>query len=283
MIISPKYDYFLKELFHNPVVLRFFIGDVLEISQNQIHTVHLKNTFLRKRFRKQKQGILDLVVELNDNIKINIELQVKVFENWEKRQLFYLSKLYTEDIVTGENYSCLRKTIGISILDFNLSQRESYHTVYRLKDKDGYEFSDLLEIHIIELNKELTDKGEIDDWIRFFNAETEEDLKMIRTKNPGIQEAIKELKRMSMNNPLRLRYETYLKRVRDERAREMYVRNQGKAEGKAESILTLLEKRGPIPETLRSTILSERNLSKLDEWLVLASESRSVEEFLDKY
>lgn len=283
MIISPKYDYFLKELFHNPVVLRFFIGDVLEISQNQIHTVHLKNTFLRKRFRKQKQGILDLVVELNDNIKINIELQVKVFENWEKRQLFYLSKLYTEDIVTGENYSCLRKTIGISILDFNLSQRENYHTVYRLKDKDGYEFSDLLEIHIIELNKELTDKGEIDDWIRFFNAETEEDLKMIRTKNPGIQEAIKELKRMSMNNPLRLRYEAYLKRVRDERAREMYVRNQGKAEGKAESILTLLEKRGPIPETLRSTILSERNLSKLDEWLVLASESRSVEEFLDKY
>ena len=41
-----------------------------------------------------------------------------------------------------------------------------------------------------------------------------------RTENPGILEAIRGLRRMSMNNPLRLRYEAYLKRVRDEKDRE---------------------------------------------------------------
>ena len=35
-----------------------------------------------------------------------------------------------------------------------------------------------------------------------------------------------------MSNPLRLRYEAYLKRVRDEKAREGYVWDQGEAKGR---------------------------------------------------
>ncbi len=294
MIISPKYDYFMKEMFHNSVVLRYFIGDVLKIPQEQILNIRLRDTFLRKRLKKQKLGILDVVVELNDDIKINIELRVKVFEYWDRRQLFYLSKLYTEDIVSGENYSCLKKTIGISILNFNLSEHNSYHTIYRLRDKGGHEFSDQLEIHVIELNKELTGQGEIDDWIRFFNVKTEEDIEMIKTNNPGIREAIRELRRMSLNNPLRVLHEAHLKQIRDEKARESYVRKQGIAEGiaegkaegiaegKAEAIIYLLEMKGPVGEELQTQIRSEKNIAQLDQWVRLAAQSRSVEEFQNK-
>ena len=59
--------------------------------------------------------------------------------------------------------------MGISILDFNLTDRSRYHGVYRLRDEDGYEFTDAMEIHVIELKKKLTGEGEVDDWIRFFN------------------------------------------------------------------------------------------------------------------
>lgn len=287
MIISPKYDYVMKEMFQNKLVLRFFLGDVLAIPQKEIHTVRLRNPFLRRRLGRQKLGILDLVVELNDSKKINIELQVKVFENWEKKQLFYLSKLYAEDLMVGENYDNLRKTIGISILDFNLNERDEYHSVYRLRDKAGNELTNLLEIHILELNKKLAGQGEIDPWIQFFNAETEEDLKMIKTNNPGIQEAIRELKRMSMSNPIRLRYEAYLKRTRDEQARELYVRNRaqaegrekGLAEGRTESILELLEMKGPVTEELQNRIRSQKNLEQLEQWFRIAVKSDSVEEF----
>ncbi len=41
---------------------------------------------------------------------------------------------------------------------------------------------------------------------------------MIKTNNPGILEAIGELRRMSLKNPLRLWYEAYMKSVRDDRA-----------------------------------------------------------------
>ncbi|MCI7129669.1 MAG: hypothetical protein MSA09_03730 [Lachnospiraceae bacterium] len=43
----------------------------------------------------------------------------------------------------------------------------------------------------------------MDDWIRFFNAQTEEDLDMLQTKNIGIQTAIEEVKKML--KPLRQR------------------------------------------------------------------------------
>lgn len=241
MIISPKYDAFFKEMFRNETIRRYFVGDILGIPQKDIRSVELKNTFLWRRYRKQKLGILDIVIELNSREKINIELQVKAVKHWDKRQLFYLSKLYEEELLLGQRYERLKRCVGISILDFNLSERREYHSVYRLRDQNGNEFSDILELHVIELNKELAGDGEVENWIRFFNAKTEEDLRMIKTKNPGIMEAIGELKRMSMSNPLRLMYEAYLKRVRDEKAREDYVWDQGKEEG--ELLLAELMKR----------------------------------------
>ena len=151
-----------------------------------------------------------------------------------KRQLFYLSKLYAEDLRRGEDYSRLKKCVGISILDFNRDDSPEYHRVYRLKDKNGKEYSDILELHVLELNKRLTGQGEVEDWIRFFNAESEEDLDMIRTKNPGIQEAIEELRRLSMDNPIRALYEAHQKKVRDQKARDEYVWDLGREEGHRE-------------------------------------------------
>ena len=141
MFVPPKSDVSMKELFQNETVLRYFISAVLAIPPEDIRTIHLKNTFLRRRYRKQKQGILDILAEMNDDSKINIELQVKHYAYWDRRQLFYLSKLYTEDMRSGEDYALLKKCVSISILDFNLTDRKEYHHVYRLRDQQGYEFS----------------------------------------------------------------------------------------------------------------------------------------------
>lgn len=232
--ISPKEDFCFKELFSIEIVRKGFISDVLSIPMEDIKSVRLLNTFLWKRFKKQKQGILDVVVELNDNTKINIEIQTKVYSHWDKRSLFYLSKLFTEDLKTGKGYSDLKKCIHISILDFNLTDRPIYHSVYRLRDTEGNEFTDLFELHIIELRKQLNGTEAIDNWIRFFNAESKEDLKMIRTKNVGLQTAIEQLREISLTRRLRLIHEAKLKEKRDRRAQDDYVRNQGMEEGREE-------------------------------------------------
>ena len=101
MVVLPKYDEFFKGIFRNETVRRHFIGDVLGISQEDIRCVELKNTFLWKRCWRQKLGILDVVLELNGSRKVNIELQVKPVKDWDKRQLFYLSRLYSEELGAG--------------------------------------------------------------------------------------------------------------------------------------------------------------------------------------
>lgn len=87
----------------------------------------------------------------------------------------------------------------------------------------------MLEVHIIELNKPLRGMGPMDEWIRLFNAETEEELEMLeaKTKNVGIIEAVKEVREMSLRKTLRALHEARLKEIRDRNAREDYVRSEG--------------------------------------------------------
>lgn len=233
---SLKYDFVFKYLMLNEEVRRAFISDVLNIPLERIRSTKLLDTYLWKRFRKQKQGIVDVLVELDNHSKVNIELQIKMIKDWDKRNLFYLAKLFTGDLLVGENYSKLKKCICISILDFNLDEGPEYHKVYRLRDEQGEEFSDMFEIHIIELRKGLSGDRRVNEWIELINAESKEELSMIqaRTNNPGILAAIEELRVMGLGKNLRLLYEAHMKEIRDRNARDAYVYDEGHAEGKAE-------------------------------------------------
>ena len=88
-----------------------------------------------------------------------------------------------------------------------------------------------IEIHTIELKKKLNGENRVDDWIRLFNAKTEEELDMIKTSNPGIREAMRELRVMSLGKRLRLIHEEHLKEIRDRHMIEDEAREQGQAEG----------------------------------------------------
>ena len=232
MIISPKWDYCMKELFRNPVIRKYFISVVLNIPVEMIRSTRLLNTYLWRRYRYQKQGILDVLVELNDDTKINIELQVKAVRNWDKRQLFYLGKMLTEEISFGRSYDVMKRCVAISILDFNLTEDKQYHKTYLLRDEEGRLFSNLLELHVIELNKVLMGQN-IDEWIRFFNVKTEGDLDMLRmqTNNAGILEAIKEVEHMSLSRWAKAQYEEHMKRVMDRKAEDAYVFDRGVERG----------------------------------------------------
>lgn len=262
-IISLKFDFSFKHLFLNEEVRCHFISDVLGIPLEEIRKVRLANTFLWKRFKKQKQGILDVSLELNNDSKVDIELQIEMLDFWDRRSLFYLAKLFTEGLFTGQEYDKLKRCISISVIGFNLDKRPEYHKVYRLRDETGHEFSDLLEIHIIELNKSLNGVGRMDDWIRLFNARTEEELKMLEmsTKSAGILAAIKEVREMSLLKSMKELHEAKQKEIRDRNARESYVRKEGVKQGIEQGIeqgggLKLIDqvqrklRKGKIPEII---------------------------------
>lgn len=229
-IISMKYDFLFKEVMSDKKILRLFLSDVLDIPAEEILQITYQNPFLRKRRRQEKQGILDLIVEFNNQTKVNIELQIKWHLRWDKRDLFYLARMYADDLRSGEKYDKLKKCICISILDFNYTNREKYHTVYRLRDSEGNEFSDLFEVHTIELGKKLNG-NKLDDWIRLFNATTEGELKMIASKNVGVQMAAMKIRKLSLTQKIRILYEAHMKEIRDRKWFADGTREEGRLEG----------------------------------------------------
>lgn len=70
-----------------------------------------------------------MALELNDDTKINVELQIRMQKHWIKRQLFYLARMYDEDLKLGQDYRKLQKCISIGILDFKLLEGEGCHSI----------------------------------------------------------------------------------------------------------------------------------------------------------
>ena len=69
--------------------------------------------YLIETISHELESVMLLALEMAGGAKVNIELQVRRQENWVKRKLFYLARLYTEDLFAGQNYDRLRKCISI--------------------------------------------------------------------------------------------------------------------------------------------------------------------------
>ena len=149
-----------------------------------------------------------------------------------------------------------------------MDKRAQYHNVYTLRDKLGNIYMDILELHTIELKKQpnQAQPSPLDEWHRLFNAKTQEDLDMIKSKtgNIGIMEAIKELKEISVTDRIRLEYEYRLKAKRDREAEDEFVFEEGKAQGLEQGIEQERQ------QGIKSLIHSMRAIDAADEQVIAA-------------
>ena len=79
-----------------------------------------------------KESRLDLLGKASDGTIINLEIQVAKQEYMGRRSLYYWSRLYNE-LKSGEEYTELKRTVTINILDFNLFEKKkypSYHSCF---------------------------------------------------------------------------------------------------------------------------------------------------------
>ena len=63
---------------------------------------------------------LNLNLKVNNRL-VNVEIQVKNEPDYRDRTLFYWAKLYSSELKSGEDYSELKQTITINII--NLSKQ----------------------------------------------------------------------------------------------------------------------------------------------------------------
>ena len=220
-------------------------------------------------------------------------MQVHIQKHWTERNLYYLGRMYTDDLMLGENYGKLHRCISISLLDFKLlPDTGNYHNIYRLRNREGEELTDLWEVHIIELGKELTG-NRIDDWIRLFNATSQEEIDQIAEQNGRMRDVAEVVRQMGLIRTIRWFYDGYWRAKRDRWAEDEYVRDEGiaigeargRAEGKAEDIIHLLENAGrgeTLPERLIQRIKSQKDEEVLKRWLLSAARAETVAQFIEQ-
>ncbi len=158
---------------------------------------------------------------MNDDTQIDTEIQLSELKIWSDRALFYISKMYTDQIGKGQKYDVLKKCVSISILDFVLFENEPefYSRFHILEDTRHFLYSDKMEFHVIELPKLpdnlRDDSGRIELWAKFINAEKKEEFDMIAEKDPYIQSAYDHLQVISQDEQKRLEYEARQKAILD--------------------------------------------------------------------
>ena len=87
-------------------------------------------------------------VLLNSSMEIDTEIQLSEMKIWADRSLFYLSKMFAEQIEPGQKYSALKKCVSISILDFILFPGEApfYSRFHIREDTRGFVYTDKMEL-----------------------------------------------------------------------------------------------------------------------------------------
>lgn len=103
---------------------------------------------------------------------------------------------------------------------------------------------------------------------------------MIAVKNEGMREAVEVVRQMGLIRTLRWMYDDYWRARRDRWDEDEYVRDEGRAEGKAESIIHLLQNiNDALSQELIQKIRGQKDEEILNRWLLSAAKAESVEQF----
>ena len=253
-IMFPTVDFCFKELMKNPKVRKGFVAAILGKEPETVRRTTVIETELRKESEDDKLGILDVLVELEDGVKMNMEMQVPYFEYWANRVLFYVSKIYTGQIQKGDDYDKLQKCIHVSILDFiHFPQDQRCYRKITLCDVEtGEQYTDLMELHVLELKK-LPPEDQNEDgvirWMRFLGGKSRKEFEDMAEKDEYIKEAYEDLKKLSLDEQKRLEYEARERALHDYNTQMNSAERRGKRAALKELIRKKLDK-GMSPEDI---------------------------------
>ena len=292
ILLDPKIDIVFKQIFAsegNEALLISLINSTLS-EEDYIDSVTIINAKNLQRFVVDKLSEIDIKAKCRDGRLINIEMQIGAGAHYEKRALYYWSRLYNQQLEQGGKFQTLKKTIGIHLITgFTLTQNTNYHSKFRLiEETTGEHNFKEIELHVVELDKfeaqyspELTKsidvlKTALDEWSAFLTNYTLLNEKKYKSQlhNPNVNKALEKLEFMSMDSEQRSLFEDRIKQLLDIEDLMETGKALSKKEGKEEGIAEGVEK-GKISEKLemaKKMLLKNRPIEEIVEFTGLSVE-----------
>jgi predicted transposase/invertase (TIGR01784 family) len=270
--IDPKVDYAFKYLLGRDstrVILIDVLNNVLRPAPgHEIQDIELLNPFNLQETEDDKLSILDIKARDQSGRRFNVEMQMLEYPDYEKRFLYYWSRLYREQLHEGDDYGLLRPTISISFLNHMLFPQVPDHHLrfHLLEDRHHFAMSQDIEFHVLELPKftktlaQLT--SGLDAWLYFLRFAEKIDAAAlpVELRQPSIIRAVEELTMLTQTEIEHERYEARRKAQMDHNSFTNAARREGQLIGKQIGeqigVIHLCEQMLQRPETPEDQLLA---------------------------
>jgi predicted transposase/invertase (TIGR01784 family) len=204
--VDVKNDVAFRKIFGNEkktVILISFLNAVLNLKgQDRIKKIKFKNPYQFLRIAGEKATIIDVSCTDESGRNFIVEMQVADVQGFDKRVQYYVSRDYSMQIKSGEEYAKLNPTVFVGILDFNYFKTKAYLSNHLILDEKTFEHKlKHMRFCFIELpkfnKKERQLKNNTDKWIYFIKNAKNLEVIPENVTDEGLLEAYKDAERHS--------------------------------------------------------------------------------------
>ena len=272
---------------------------LLDLKEYEIKKIEITDPFTLGENNEEKEGILDIKLILNQNRKINIEMQNTYQDDWTERSLFYNCRMFTDGFQKGHPYGELPPCIHVGILSFNQMISPNYYHKFCLIDEKTKEiYSRKFQFHMLELKKlenvkEKQKRRPLYQWAKLIAAQTWEELEQESKGNKYMERALEEM--IKISNDEKERY-LYLREEMAESDRVSQIHSAqrigreegiqegkilGKKEGEILKLIMLIQKkmkRGDTQEKIVDDLMEDEGVINPIYQLVQENSDKTTEE-----
>jgi len=275
--LTIKDNFMFAAVMMDPENCRRLLELALEIPLERVEVSYEKSIVYHPEYK----GIrLDVFARDGKNTHYNVEMQV-ARDALERRSRYYHSQMDMELLLKGTSYEELPDAYVIFICDFDPLGGRKYRYTMENICREAPELPYRDGSHTLLLSTCGENEDEVPEpLVNFLRY-----VKGVLTNfgDPFVRRLEDSVRQVRASREMEERFMVLQEMMKQER-REGWEEGIaiGKIEGKAESVLDILEESGPVPEKLRERILAETDLATIRGWLRLAVACDSAGQFAEK-
>ena len=270
-LLDPTLDLVFKQLLtRQPSLLIDMLTGLLA---RPIGSVSILNPELPGELPFDKQVALDIRARLDDDSRVDLEMQRRPDPDLAERLVYYTARDYSSQLRRGDEYHLLKPTTGIAwLMEPLFPEIEHLHSIFELRERYTHTLlSHHFSIHLLQLSN-LNRSGRpqngdhdarVHRWARFLVAQSDAEFEQLAAENPIMKLAKQTLEQLSQEPETRrdvwereeaiALYNMSLA-ASEARGRAAGV-TEGMAKGMAKTLVDLLGLRfGRLPERVRVRI-----------------------------
>ncbi|MDR1542180.1 MAG: Rpn family recombination-promoting nuclease/putative transposase [Clostridiales bacterium] len=225
-ILLPKSDFIFKLLFgdeFNNEILASLLKSILDLPDEEFQVKACVDPIFLKEYQDDKFASLEVKLTTKLGEIINIEILVHMIPEIKEKIHYYISKMITQQVGSGDGYDVIKRSVSIVISDFNIIDSDGlFHHRFMFHDPErDVTFSDIQELHILELSKVpmQSDGTPLWDWMSFLKSDKEDELEMLAERSEIVGRAVDALHRIANDDKALRIYEMRERQRMDELSR----------------------------------------------------------------